>query len=261
VPAAQPPSPNYTVVHFDSLSAALDSSLTEAVRVVAFGEIHKTENSSLVSTLQHFAPEAFPLLAQRHFNDFVFEGLPSSRQAAIEASRGRFGHFLQTWFAYHADYCGILSVLRQASQTGVRLHGVNFQNLAEQYAHFPQAAELINQRTLTTTQELLARGRRVALYNGLDHNNLTCLYGNTQTCFGQTLRRQLGSGYIEVDLLIPELAQLVSAGNIAFPEWISNIPSQGVNRITFENGRTIIIFPWSITPIQEEFPIAAPACI
>ena len=256
----QPPAPDYSVSHFDSLSAAVNSILTDNIKVIAFGEIHKNNNSTLVSTLQHFAPEVIPLLSSDHITDLILEALPYNSRAEHEANRGRFGAFLRDWFAYHPDYCGVLGTVTQAGAAHISLHGVHFQDLAEQYSRLNDLSKIINERTLSAALNLLDQGRRIALYNGLDHNNINCLNGNEQVCFGRTLHDKLGADYLEVDLLLPELAQNVDARNIAFPEWAENIPDQGVNLVKQESGRIIIIFPRSATPVQSQFPEQAPAC-
>ena len=251
---------DYSVVRFNTLSDAVDSIITDNIRVAAFAEIHKSQNTSLVSTLQHFAPEVMPLLAAKGINDLVFEALPSGSQAEAEANKGIFGPVLRDWYAFAPDYCGVKGTIQLARSNGIKLHGANFESVAEQHAKLNQSAVMINERTLATAQALLAKGQRVALYNGLDHNSIECLPGLQSRCFGSTLHDQLGSGYVEIDLLIPELAQNIDPRNIDFGDWYANIPDQGVNLITLSSGRNLIIFPRSASPVVSVFPEKAPSC-
>jgi len=253
----------YNVTNFASLSAAFENLLTDSVKVVAIGEIHKSHSSNLPSTMSYFK-DALPIFSQRGFKDLVFEPLPSNAKAESEAklsgkTRG-YGPFLNDWFAYHDDYCGIFLSIVAASSSGIAVHGVHFRDTKEQEAQFSNLAVLITSRARMETHELLAKDKKVIIYTGAVHNDIDPLTFREQLSFGKDLRKELDSGYIEVDIFLPELADNVPSDVINMTNYKNYIPTDGVNVVNPQTGRYVILLPKFNGQVVNSIPEKNPAC-
>jgi len=270
-PTPTPPStiialspPKISPTHFKDIRSAVASILNDNVKVVAFGEIHKEEASNLPSTLHHFSKNIMPLLAENGITNIVLEHLPSGKKAHSEfkafGKTHKLGPFLKDWFAYHADYCGVIVAFEQAHALGISLHGGNASGEKEYNANLTRRAQLINQRTLAVIYSLLKKKKRVAAYTGALHNNIKPKAGKEDQSFGHILRKELGKGYVEVDIYLPDLFPAVEDGYLGLWGMTPPVPDEGVNLINIKNGRYVLILPRFKNPIINHIPKAAPSC-
>lgn len=252
--------------HFNSFQSAMENILNDNIRIIAFGEIHKNEASNLTSTLQHFSRKVMPLLAKHEITDLVLEHLPSGEKAKTEienfGNSQKLGPFLADWFAFHSDYCGVIEAMKQAHRLGIDLHGSNAAGEEEYNANLTRMGELINERTLEIVRMLLKqKGKRFAVYGGATHNDISPPAEKKDRNFGNILSRELGKGYVEVDIYLPDLVPTISDQSLlGLEEWQSLAPKKGANVVRVNGQRFIIILPPSNDPIVEQIPPAAPAC-
>jgi len=246
----EPPAyPGRTVTSHESLRQAVESIITTNHQVIAFGEIHKNEVSDLVSTMQYFAREVMPLLAEQGITDLVWEHLPAGATAAAEVEAfgqsQQVGPFLTEWFGYNADLPAVLEVLQQAHALGITLHGCHASSTAEYHANLMNIVSFLNERCLATTQALIEPGRRIAVYAGAHHNNQFPVAGQDHLSFGDELQAQLGNAFVEVDILLPEL--IPSAEDLLrIDGWQSLAPENGATQLSFASGRQVVILPASL---------------
>ncbi|MBN2057576.1 MAG: hypothetical protein JW782_02115 [Candidatus Saganbacteria bacterium] len=241
--------PDRTVTNYPDLRSAVASILNDSIQVVAFGEIHKKEISDLVSTMQYFAREVMPLLADQGITDLVWEHLPAGESAAAEieafGQTQALGPFLTHWFGYNPDLPGALEVLRQARALGISLHGCHASGTGEYYANRLNIVEFLNERCLAVTQSLIEPDRRIAVYTGANHNNELPVAGQDHLSFGDELSSQFGDGYMEIDILLPELIP-ATQDLLHLDNWQELVPESGVNHIAFASGRQVIILSESL---------------
>jgi hypothetical protein len=263
---APPTTRDNILINYPDLRSAVSAILTNDIQVIAFGEIHKARASNLTSTMQIFAREIIPLLAEQGITDLVIEHIPSgdlaSRELAEYTATGQFGPFLSRWFAYNPDYCGIIEIIRQSQASGLRLHGSHASSTEEYRQNITELPTFLNRRLLETIQPLISEGRRIAVYSGAKHNNIVPISGQDGRSFGQIIERQLGNSYREVDLYQPDLAaELDDQAVLSLDGLSSYIPETGVNLIERSIiPRSIIVLPRSNDPIIQQIPLEAPSC-
>jgi hypothetical protein len=268
-PAALPPKPRrveyLSVSRHANVTSAVEAifSANKNLRMISFGEIHKTEGSNLNSTLTYFAAQVMPVLKKYGINDLVFEPLPSGKKEITELQTFyrtlRLGPVLSRWFAYSSDYCAVINAIIKAIAQKIKLHPCHVSGIDEYRNNLPYLEGIINRNALFQIQSLLGRGNRVASYTGIDHNDIKPSTEKEYSSFGHVLRRELGAGYVEVDIYVPELLPLVY-NKTALRKWLFLVPARGVNLVDFENGSYAIILPRSRQPIKESPPEETPVC-
>jgi hypothetical protein len=156
---------------------------------------------------------------------------------------------INNWIA-GPDRCGILAFLKSARDNGITVHGGHLSlaeapdafDVASLVARDPEGvSRLVRQHTLRQIQKVLKGDRRVASFGGMRHNNYNPLPDDLQASYGDELYAQLGRRYVEVDLLVPELAPF-SAGQIGLDNWERYVPQAGLNYFD-QKQRYLIIFP------------------
>ncbi|GAI52189.1 unnamed protein product, partial [marine sediment metagenome] len=118
----------------------------------------------------------------------------------------------------------------------------------------------INQKALKIIRSLVQQGKRAAAFNGAQHNDIIPNRGEEDRSFGKILRNELGINYIEVDIYLPDL---ITSGNekwLRLKDWQELVPKQGVNLVTFNNKRYILILSKSKARIIPKIPKKAPKC-
>ncbi len=241
-------------------SRALDKIFASDPQVVAFGEVHRPdadEPLNFHSTAQYFAQNILPLLPSHGISDIVVEFLPDD--PLIDAELAAFmetgelsdkTRHINNWIG-GPDRCGILAFLKSARDNGITVHGGHL-SLAEAPDAFDVASlierdpagvsRLIRQHTLRQIRKILKEGRRVASFGGMRHNNYDPIPEDLEASYGDELYAQLGRRFVEVDLLVPELAPY-SGSQIALDNWERFIPQQGRLSYFDQKQRYLIIFP------------------
>ncbi|MFC1568372.1 hypothetical protein ACFL37_01580 [Candidatus Margulisiibacteriota bacterium] len=265
-PAQVEPVAAQTVTNFESMGAAIKHIFAseQNIQVIAFGEIHKSKASNLTPTLDHFAHEVPPVLADNNILDVVWEHIFSGKATQEEIAAfnkiQKLGPVLSQWLAYHPDYCGVIEMLRQADALGISLHGCRASDQEEYLGHLANPGTLIQKQALAAILGLLGQGKQVAVYTGAIHNDIEPLAGEGLKSFGQALRSKLGSGYVEVDIYLPELIPNVDAAYLKLDNWEALAPEKGVNLVNLHNGRYVLILPRFSEPVVFEIPDKAPVC-
>jgi hypothetical protein len=270
-PVVAPPAkveliPAQTVLKFETPKAAIKHIFTsnQNIQVIAFGEIHKSKASNLTPTLDHFAKEILPVLADNQIHDVVWEHIFSGQgtQAELAAfnKTQKLGPILSQWLAFHPDYCGVIEMLRQASTLDITLHGCRASDQQEYLAHLSAPGSLIQKQALAAIKTLLSQDKRVAVYTGAIHNDIEPLTGEGHKSYGLPLRQALGKVYVEVDIYLPELIPNVDAGYLKMDNWEKLVPEKGANLVNLHNGRYILVLPRFSEPVAFEIPEKAPSC-
>lgn len=242
--------PTFCAAHFANLTDAIEPLIKSGRKVLAFGEIHKMKAGALLSTQHYFATEVIPLLAANGYKHLVLEFLPSGYELEQEIAdypkTRQFGPGLSLWFKDQPDLSGIVAVMTAAAETGITLYGSHAKNPGENYELTKNGtlAQVITDRTITQIRLLLAQGKKVAAYNGAQHNNLTPVEFEEDKSFGQTLKIELGpNNYLEIDLYLPQLMVTQEASYIDVPNGAAYSPLDGVNDLLFTTGRHVLILP------------------
>jgi len=267
-PAAAPaeaPAAKTALVHYDDLAQALSLIIGDQVKVVSFGALPKKEYSNLPSPLASFNRQALPLLKQKGFSALVLADLPSSSAAETEAAhyprQKQFGPELTEWYSFAHDYCGITETFRQAQALGLSLHGVAANNVQEYLRTLQQNAWPVKARTLRTVDVLLGQGKSVVTYHELTANDVAPPAKKADSSFGWELKKRLNAGYVEIDLIQPELVPAAKGDElIGVHDWQKYIPAKGVNLLRFKNGRQVVILPRFNGVRQEQRAVKQPVC-
>jgi hypothetical protein len=249
---------------------ALDKIFANDPEVVAFGEIHREDTEEPLnfhSTAQYFAQYILPFLPAHGIRDIVVEFLPDDPIIDVELAAymetGELSNktpHINNWIE-GPDRCGFLAFLRSARDNGITIHGGHLSlaeapdafDVASIVARDPEGtARLVGQHTLRQIRSVLKEGRRVASFGGMRHNNYNPLPEDLQASYGDELYVQLGRRYVEVDLLVPELAPY-SAGQIGLDNWERYVPEEGLNYFD-QKQRYLIIFPRTPNIRQLTYP-------
>jgi len=262
----QAPSPPEISPFEHAIKSALNQIFSNSPKVVAFGEIHKTDLLNYPSTALRFAEIILPHLPEYGIKDLVIEFLPDDpvidAELALFREKGRISNEtpnIRSWMD-GPEYCGIRKILEVARVQNITLHGGNL-SLAEVpnvsllgdmvAQDLEGIANRVGKHTLQRIQRILDQGRPVASYGGMRHNNINPSAADVQASYGDELVTQLGDKYVEVDLLVPEpVASYVE--QIHLENWEMYIPSEGFNLIN-QGQRFLLIFPR--TPNVHEVPI------
>ncbi len=245
---------------FTDMQSALETIFSSQPKVLAFGEIHKRNMPGRYpSATMHFANEILPFLADRGVKDLVFEPLPDD--PAIEAelqifmARGTLGADtpgINLWIQGD-DHCAKLRVLEVAREKGVTVHGGNMSMtecpdpvaIPQMYQADPErVGGMVREHTLAWIQRLLEEEKSVASFNGLIHNDYAPVENYRMQSFGDELYAQLGNGYAEVDLVVPEQGLRYPA-EVNYPGWENVVPIAGKVTLIDQRPRFLMIFPRS----------------
>ncbi|MBU0629539.1 MAG: hypothetical protein KKC80_01310 [Candidatus Margulisbacteria bacterium] len=269
-PTALPAPPSFKLLQYPDLGTAFDPIIAQRPRIIAVGEIHKKNYSTLVSTASLFAKEALPKLVQAGYRDFVVEFLPSGPTADHEIRQylnsGELGPLLSRWLHHHPDYCGFIGFLetaRSLQQNGasINIYGSNYPSIADFLANTPEArAEYINTTTQARIMSLYSAGRKVISYTGTQHNNIEPLANEEMRSFGQNIRQIVGlQNYHEVDLYLGPLVANQTAYYLQLSGSSFLVPDRSVNALFFP-GRTVMITPLPAAPLLPLSPTTSPTC-
>ncbi|OGC29300.1 hypothetical protein A2346_01265 [candidate division WOR-1 bacterium RIFOXYB12_FULL_52_16] len=268
--SAPPTVPQITPGHYESLVAALEAVMATRTPIIALGEIHKFDNTSLPSTAELVAGELFPIMKKHGRRTLATELLPfglQNNQAVAEFNRTRTvqpGSLLDHWLneVMLPDYCGTLGMLNAAADNGITLYGTNI-STPEEYLALRMAGRedelsmTVNRNTLTVISALRDQDSTslITTYNGARHNNVIPLTGEEAHSFGQLFP---ADRYLEIDILLAELLPTVP-GKYLTEEIRGSIPATGITLLRQEN-RVTIILPKSDQPVSPRPASSLPVC-
>ncbi|MDD5594409.1 MAG: hypothetical protein PHG97_06700 [Candidatus Margulisbacteria bacterium] len=249
--------------HYNSLEAAILPIMAGCPKcVLAVGEIHKKEPSTLVSTAETFAAKVIPLLPAFGRTTLLTELLPYGSREQIDQFNltGRIepNSLLDRWLTnvMSVDYCGTIKFLQIARDSGVTLYGTNL-STPEEYVikrtagkNDEELSRIVRENTLKAMRELKIgsnnEGIQITAYNGARQNNVTPLPGEEEHSFGQLFSP---ADYLEVDIYHGNLVEKIDQKYIGLDNYGSYVPAQGVNVVSVGN-RVIIILSPSQQPIR-----------
>jgi hypothetical protein len=241
------PKTKATIKNFSSVAEAAEFVLKKKQdpAVIAFGESHPQKAGTLTrSPLELFATQIVPTLIAHGYQDLVSEHLARhevmGREIDYYYRTGKFGPNLEPHLADHTDRAGIVKML-EATRGKMKIHGANVicgpptfgpeiefsWDLCQPI--FENRAEAITKNMIELTQQLLSQNRRVVIYGGAVHNNLS---GDKSFSIHPALPE-----IVEVDLCT---AEQLNKELIEFPNWHRWAPKNGVNLIQFESGRILL---------------------
>jgi hypothetical protein len=208
-----PETPEVTL--HEELAGALAQVLASDPRVVGFGEAHAPADFAGRSTALRFTAELLPALAPRAYA-VVVELLapepgcmPERAAAEREASAITEGQAESNQEEY-------LALGRQARRLGVRAEVPRADCAAlRRVAEAGQEGVLVLMELVASESAALAErllreapeGRRVLLYGGALHNDLTARAGLEAWSYAAALDAASRGRYAEVDLIVPELVR------------------------------------------------------
>ena len=218
--------------------------------VIAFGEIHPSSDS-YTPTITRFTREILPALASHGIRDLILEAIPNDPVLDTELdSFYRTGllsrqHTPQLWASIQGvDREGYRQLLFSARRLGVRIHGggvtisqadatIRRRDYLQRDDLQALAVRYIRDNTLSKANQLLDQGRRIAIYSGFLHNNLTLTQEDISRgrSFGPQLSARTARDrgrYIEFDLILP---YSFPDHYIDIPNWQEMLPQRGVTSI------------------------------
>ena len=235
---------------FPSAGAALKYLLqVYQPQILGFGEFHNEYDLDFDSTSQRFAQEVIPVLKKSGFNDLVLEFIPDDPIADAELKyfkkEGKLSKEhtpnLIKWLG-EFDRKGIRKIYEMANN--LNLYGGNLSlpevKAADERILKRDQAEIIAERVRNKSELLLKKGRKVATYTGLYHNDINPEKRDENISFGNSLSEKYN--YLEIDLIVPEIFKAYS-GEIREKSLYSSLtPKSGVLLIQESERKFIILF-------------------
>jgi len=254
----------FPILHYSDLQSAILPIMANCPKcVLAVGEIHKKDPSTLVSTAEIFAAKVIPILPAFGRTTLLTELLPYGSREQInqfnQTGKIEPNSLLDRWLTnvMSIDYCGTIKFLQIARDSGVMLYGTNV-STPEEYVikrtagkNDEELSRIVKENTLKALRELTIESRTkdipLTAYNGARQNNVTPLPGEEEHSFGQLFSP---SEYLEVDIYHGNLLEKIEDKRyIGLDDYGSYVPTKGVNVVKVDN-RVIIILPPSQQPIS-----------
>lgn len=198
------------------------------IRVYGFGEVHvtpQTDGFPAASSLEHFAQEIVPYLVREGgVSVIALENLFSDTADEVDFYL-EYGVIDPRWtprlnfiINYAPDSRGVLSILdtvRELRREGyyVELAGTNvdfhsYGNFLRGSVNPDQMMERINENCQSVVAEAMSENRRIALYNGARHNDVSPPRGVEDLSFVRRLNLN-PQMFLEIDLIVPEYYSFV----------------------------------------------------
>ena len=204
---------------YDDLGAALTATIPADARVVGFGEFHaRTDRTQVKPTLEHFTAEAMPVLADK-VSDLILETWLVDKgcgSAATEAT-ARVEITMRRPQETHNDIGDLADAARKAK---IQPHAMRV--TCNDYARIAPPGKPVDTEAMLdlTTSELgriaveavLHRDREpahrpwIAVYGGALHNDRFPVDGTAQWSYAAKVDDVTKNHYVEIDLIVPELA-------------------------------------------------------
>ena len=200
--------------------------------IISFGELNMPCNGNSLpyarSTLEIFADSVIPLLKKHNIHDLVVEYILGGPRIEAELDYfhqpdGKIDEERTPYLYKLSKICtfqGIDTLLTQSKSAGIRVHpgGPTYEELhqpdlvAEDLSGGPHLKQLklIRKKLEDKIRELVEAGKKTASYGGALHNDIVrgAVPGNS---FGWKFRQEYGDRYVEVDLVLRNNLQDISA--------------------------------------------------
>lgn len=246
---------NYPVYRdFPSATEAVEYLIKEFdPQVLGFGEFHKESDSEYTSTSEHFAEEIIPVLAENGFLDLILEFIPNDPKVVAEIELYKKSGVLSPdktptlikWLGVF-DAKGIEKIYEKA--LGLDLHGGHLSLKEFQLKELGKLKKdpkvIIKNTILKEAKELLKKGKKVAVYGGLSHNDTQKKGKNAPISIGKELSK--ACKYIEIDLIIPEIFDECTGDFAEKKLYSSLIPEKGVLLIRTSENKFVMLFSRSL---------------
>ncbi|MFA6170744.1 MAG: hypothetical protein WCW67_06040 [Candidatus Margulisiibacteriota bacterium] len=187
-------------------------------QLISFGELHWDCASNSSPTLKMFAVDLLPILANYGVTDLVLEHL--TQDQAVEDELNLFystpGLMINAnttprlfSFCRLCSFSGLQDLLNKAKMLGIRVHagGPSTSDLnrsdiiaeGKSAGLRPLTVRLYGDRLDDKVAPLIAKGRKVATYSGIRHNDVDRT--TAQGSLGRKYDRLLNHRYLEIDLI------------------------------------------------------------
>lgn len=203
---------------FDDLGKALAAIIPADARVIGFGELHQQLGTKTRSTLSHFTAEALPVLADK-VSDLILETwlIDKGCGKTAAASTSRIEASVSRPAEVHDDIGDLANAARAAKiqPHAMRVTCADYARIAPPGKPVDTVAMLdLETRELgrIAGEAVVHRDREpahrpwIALYGGALHNDRYPADGTQQWSYAADVDRASGDRYVEVDLIVPELA-------------------------------------------------------
>jgi hypothetical protein len=249
--------------------------------ILAFGETHpKQATNAKPTTLTFFAEQLLPSLQQSEYYDLVVEGLLSdltSKQQATDylASKLPVTALEQNYFfppktkeSVGLNNNGLIKLFETAkalsTNSPLRIYGGGpslqdpekndiYENPLWSISLKPDdhLQRQITERTINVTLARLDQGaKRVIIYSGGNHNDLTGRPQKNSLSYGSFFRKKTPFRYVEFDILTPELmdkGHFAQYGYQEYKNWLrSAVPQKGATLLRRGSGSYTMILPSGI---------------
>ncbi|MBN3033618.1 MAG: hypothetical protein JW873_05930 [Candidatus Saganbacteria bacterium] len=267
---------------FDSAVEALQAVIQEEdPDIIAFGETHPNEaKSTKPTTLMLFTEQLLPVLQQNKCFDLVVEGLisdltkdhPATDYLASKLEMPQLEKYYffppKTAEAVGVNNDGLVKLLGKAKELPKNLPfhiyggGPSLDDPEKidiyKYSVVSPGGEpdsslqkLISERTVDVTLALLDQvkpgKKRVAIYSGGEHNDLTGRAQKNGPSYGKFFRKKTPYKYVKFNILTPELMDKGHFRSPIYPVykvWLKNaVPAKGVILIKQAEGSYTMILP------------------
>lgn len=225
------PLPAHRVV--PDLATAIRELVKDDVRVVAFGELHQRADRATAarSALARFSDDVLPVIAERT-SDLVIETWLFDKNCGEKAAKAT-AQVEATMQRPPETKSELATVVERARAAGVQPHAMRV--TCDDWARVAPPGKDIDYEVMLTliTRELgriatqaiahrdkaKAPRRLVAVYGGALHNDLHPIDGLADWSFAATVDAAAPGGYLEIDLYVPEYAELdtLSQNELWFP--------------------------------------------
>lgn len=212
------------VTEHASLGAAIDALVPSSARLVGFGELHaRTDRPPATSTLAAFTQEILPRLAPRA-SHLVLETWTATSACGEVAERATAAVEAQVRRPA-ATKNELGELVAQSRRRGLAPHAMTV--TCEDYQAMAKGDDdaVAHMLDLTTAElgrlgaELVARAPAqrplVLIYGGALHNDRAPVPGLEPWSYAATVEAASGKSYVEIDLIVPELARADPASSQA----------------------------------------------
>jgi hypothetical protein len=245
---------------FTCAAKALEAVIEETdPRVVGFGEFHQqTGTTDTLSTIERFADQLLPVMAQRTSDLVVETWVSEGRCGAVEKQVVSDVNKVSKRPDETEDEN--LRMLKAAKTLGVQPHILKMVcadydrvHRADGGVDYLEMLELVARRLVETTRNILEKRpsgnhRMIAVFSGAIHNDLYPTKDWETFSYGPAMQKAARGRYVEIDIYVPEFVQAASSSREEI--WygtVTNLASRETAAL-IELGKNsyIIVFPKGI---------------
>lgn len=242
---------------FSCAAKALETVLEETdPRVVGFGEFHQqTGTVDTLSTIERFADQLLPVMAQRTSDLVVETWVSEGRCGAVEKQVVSDVNRVSKRPDETEDEN--LRMLKAARVLGVQPHILKMEcadyervRRADGGVDYLEMLELVARRLMETTGKILEKKssgdhRMIAVFSGAIHNDLSPAKDWETFSYGPAMQKAARGRYVEVDIYVPEFVEAASTAREEI--WYNKVTSLASRETAalIELGKNsyIIVFP------------------